>query len=510
MIALADAARGFLPLLPEGIVGAGLCAVLVADLAPKARAAGVGLWVGLLACAAAFVVALLPAAADAVQSLMAGGPGDAPPPQSPFLRPEIPAMLALDRIAALARPAIVALTALVLLAGAGERRGALDHGAWATAVLGIGLGAMLVSSAANMVPLWLGLELISLSSYVLAAWRGGDRRAAEAGMKYVLFGGASSALMLFGISHVYGMTGHFDFAGIGRVLAHDMPLPVIAALCLCGAGVAYKLTLVPFHFYAPDVYQGAPALSVAAVAAVPKLAAGAALLRALGLVLPASLVPAASVGNVLAAVAMASLLVASLTALAQRDGKRIVAFSGIGHGGTVVLALACLPGRDAAAAAGFYLLAYAGANLGALLCLSVLERERRSCALESLAGAVQSRPWVSALLCLFLFSLAGVPPLAGFLGKWSVLQQALAGGPVLVAAALALLASTAIFAWSYLLIVRAVVLAPATAPAAGLAPARPAPLPLATTLVLLVCAAATLGLGLWLDGLPAIARSLQP
>src|SRR5262249_20906340 len=150
---------------------------------------------------------------------------------------------------------------------------------------------------------------------------------------YVLFGGAASALMLFGMSHLYGLTGHFDFAGIGAALASGMPLPVVAALLLAGIGIAYKLTIVPFHFYAPDVYQGAPALSVAAVAATPKLAAGAALLRALGALLPPELVAPSQVAFVLAAAAIASLAVASFTALAQRDAKRIVAFSGIGHGG---------------------------------------------------------------------------------------------------------------------------------------------------------------------------------
>jgi NADH-quinone oxidoreductase subunit N len=372
-------------------------------------------------------------------------------------------------------------------------------------VLGIGLGGMLVAAAANMLTMWLGLELISLSSYALAAWRARDRRAAEAGMKYVLFGGAASGLMLFGISHLYGLTGHLDFAGIGAAFAVRMPLAVVAALLMAAVGVAYKLTVVPFHFYAPDVYQGAPALSVAAVGAVPKLASAAVLLRGLASVLPPTLVGAEQVGLVLAVAAIASLAVASLTALAQRDAKRIVAFSGIGHGGTVLLAIASQPSSAASASAVFYLFAYAAANLGALLSLSVLERDFGSCELNKLAGAMRRRPWVTAGLCMFLFSLAGVPPLAGFTAKWAVLQQALGGGGVMVAAALVLLASTAVFAWAYLLIVRAAVLAPAPeqARASGLR------LSWQTGLVLFACAAATIGLGLWLDGLPTLARSLS-
>ena len=178
MMSAAELARDLSPLLPEASMALGLCLVLAADLVPSWRTRATGLWLGVVAAVIACVLAL-----------------SAP-------RVLVEQMLALDGLAVLARPVIAALTAMVLLAGAGERRGQSDHGAWATCVLGIGLGGMLVAAAANMLAMWLGLELISLSSYALAAWRARDRRAAEAGMKYVLFGGAASGLMLFGISHV--------------------------------------------------------------------------------------------------------------------------------------------------------------------------------------------------------------------------------------------------------------------------------------------------------------------
>jgi NADH-quinone oxidoreductase subunit N len=353
--------------------------------------------------------------------------------------------------------------------------------------------------------MWLGLELASLASYVLAAWRGGDRKAAEAGMKYVLFGGVASALMLFGMSHVYGLTGHLDFAGIGNAIGNGMPLAAVGALCLAGIGVAYKLTLVPFHFYAPDVYQGAPPLGVAAVAVLPKIGATAALVRFLSLAVSPSALPAAPVAHLLAWLAAASALFAAVTAVVQRDAKRILAFSGIGHGAAVLLAVACGPGRDAAAAAGFYLLTYAAANVGAFVCLSVLERERGSSALDSLAGVARQRPWVAGALCIFVFSLAGVPPLAGFLGKWAVLQQALArglaadGSPALGVAALLFLAASAVSAWAYLLIVRAAVLAPSPRDSAAASK-----VPAATTAALALCAVATFFGGIWLNGLTAL------
>jgi len=478
-------------LRPEGVLAGGLLLVLLADLLLPPHRRGLASWLGVLACG----LALLPAATAATGT--------------------IGSMLAIDALVTLARPAILFATALLLLAGHGEHGRERDHGAFTSAVLGLGLGALVTAAAASLITLLLGVELMSLCGYVLAAWRGGDRRAAEAGMKYVLFGGVATGLSLFGMSHVYGLTGHLDFAGIGSVLATGMPLPAVAALALAAVGLLYKLSIVPFHFYAPDVYQGAPAIPVAAIGVLPKLAATAALVRLLALAAPASLVTPAALSFAITGAAVASFLLASFTALAQRDAKRIVAFSAIGHAGTVLLAVACMPGaglRDpgAVAAAAFYLAGYAVANLGALVCLAVFERERGASTLPLLAGAMRQRPWLTAALCLFLFSLAGLPPLAGFAGKWGVLRQALGLGlslpdrSYLLWAALALVASTAISAWAYLLIIRAAVLLPAPA-----APEAASPrLPIATVAVLLLCAIATVGLGLWFDGFGSIARVL--
>jgi NADH-quinone oxidoreductase subunit N len=470
---------------PEAALTLGLFAILASDLVQGTSQRRVGPWLGIVAAAVAFALSL-------------GAPSGA-----------VGTMLSIDPLAQLARLLILPLLALLLLAGVGERRHGSDSGAWSASVVAVGLGALVAAAAANFVTLWLGLELLALAGYTLVAFRGGDRRAAEAGMKFVLFGGTVSGVMLFGISHVYGATGHLDFAGIGQAFANGAPAAAGIGLLLAGAGVAYKLTLVPLHFYAPDVYQGSPALGVATVSTLPKIAAATALMRFLAMAVPAPLVDHSTLAGVIAVLAAASMLFASFTALVQRDAKRIVAFSGIGHGAAVVLAAACLPAREAAAAAGFYLLTYVGSNAGALVCLSVLERSNGSTSLQSLAGSWRQHPLVSSLLCLFLLSLAGVPPLAGFLGKWGVLQQAFGLGfasavnaPV-ATAALLFLAATAVSAWSYLLIVRAVVFAE---PASGGRVATE--IPVATKVVLAVSAAATLGIGLWLDGLATISRAL--
>ncbi len=478
---------------PEAALAVGLFAILASDLVPAAVARRAAPWLGVLACGVALALAVA-----------AGG-----------ARGAVGSMLAIDGLAVAARWLVLPVTALVLLAGAGERRRGTDSGAWSAAVMALALGASLTAAAANFLALWLGLELLALSSYTLVAFRGGDRRSAEAGMKFVLFGGVVSAAMVFGISAVFGVTGHLDFAGIGAALANGAPPGTGLALVLALAGVAYKLTLVPLHFYAPDVYQGSPALGVAAVSTLPKIAAAVALVRAVQLAVPPGLVAPGALASGIAVLAAASMLFASFTAVVQRDAKRIVAFSGIGHGAAVVLAIACLPGPAAIAAAGFYLLTYVGANVGALVCLAVLERRAGSTRLDALAGAWQRQPWVASLLCLFLLSLAGVPPLAGFLGKWAVLQQAFAlgsgtgrgagGNATLAITALLFLLATAVSAWSYLLVVRAVVFA--SAPEGNPQPPREGLSP-ATLIVLATCVAATLGLGLWLDGLARLREAL--
>lgn len=470
-------------LLPEAVLAVGVIAVLAADmLLPAGRKSGAGI-IGVAIVAGALVAAAVSG------------------------RGRVDAMLSVDGLATLARPGILLATLLVLMAGRCEQERDDGHPAWVALVLSLAFGALVTAAASNLVTLYLGLEVMSLAGYALAGWTAGDRRSAEAGMKYVLFGGAASGLMLFGMSHVYGLTGHLDFAGIGQALGQGMPLAVMAALILAGVGVAYKLAIVPFHFYAPDVYQGAPAIAVAILGTVPKIAAAAVLVRGILLTVPADLVPPASLGWILSLAAVASLLVAAFTAVASQDAKRIVAFSAIGHAGAVLLGIAALPGPGAVTAAAFYLIAYVVANIGALVCLAVFERERGSASLAALAGAMRQRPWLTSALCLFLFSLAGVPPLAGFLAKWGVLREALHAGMEpgrghLLWASLALLASTAISAWAYLLVVRAAVLQPSAEqpPAPRLAPGLVA--------VLALCAAGTIGLGLWLGGFTAIARAL--
>jgi NADH-quinone oxidoreductase subunit N len=469
-------------LLPEALVAAGILVVLLADAALPLARRGATVGIGALVLVAALVASL-------VLDRGAVEPG---------------AVVGVDAMAAMVRPLLLGVALLAL----GLAAGVADAGAFTACSLGITLGALAIAGAQHLLGLWLGLETVSLASYALVAWRGGDRRAAEAGMKFVLFGGLASAFMLFGMSHVYGLTGRLDFAGIGAAWANVPAGAAWTALGLAAPGLAYKLTLVPFHVYAPDVWQGAPARALAAVGTAPKLAAAVVLARAVATLLPGG----AAVGGAavaLAAVAGLGLAVGAVTAVAQRCAKRILAFSGIGHASAAVLALACLPAAGAAAAAIVQLAGYAVATLGALACLHVLEDERGRCDLDVLRGAFARRPWLVGALCLFLASLAGLPPLAGFLGKWAVLQQALGagaapGGGVILVAAVLLLVGTAIAAWAYLLVVRAVLLQDPLPAAATAVP----PVPRVVAAVVVVCAVVTVGLGLWLDAIAAAAQAL--
>lgn len=432
-------------LAPEALVAAAIPAVLALDMAlPKARA-GLLRWLGAGCCVAAAAIASL---------ARQGELGD---------------LLRVDATATLAR-------VVVLLAGAASlvclpappRRAA----AAVVAVLGTVLGALMAAVAQHLLVLWLGLELVALAGYGLVALLGADRRAAEAGLKFALFGGFASALVLFGSSHLYGLAGAFDFTALGNTLAR-LPATGLAALVLVGCGLAYKLALVPLHLYAPDVYQGTPAAGLLVVGVVPKLGVLAALVHGLQAALPEAASPGA--GQALGAAAALSLLVASMVVVGERDGKRILAFSGIGQAAAAVLALACLPAGEALRAALLQGVAYVVGGGGAFVCLARLEAAAGSGEPSALARAAQQSPWTVAGLGVCLASLVGIPPLFGFVAKWSVLAVAFAapGWSWPAVAAAVLVVSTVLFAFAYLQLLRGLVFAADAAAGPGIsAPER--------------------------------------
>lgn len=359
-----------------------------------------------------------------------------------------------------------ALLAIGGLAGSGTWKNRPESGEAGILILSVALGAMLFSSAANLLSLLLSLEFLSLSSYGLAGFHGRDRSSAEAGLKYVLYGGVASAVALFGMSHVFGMTGTLSYAGVGQILAMGgADKAVLVPLLLVGVAFGYKLALVPFHFWGPDVYQGCPAVSAGFLSTVPKTAGFVGLIHFLLSVFPdwTPLVSGTMLPTFLAVFGIVSTVVGAVAAGMQKDARRTLAFSSTSNAGTMLIVLSSWITIDAVAALGFFLLVYLFANFGAFLALDRLETESGSSTFESLAGSWKRRPWTVAGLTFCLVSLAGIPPLAGFTAKWAILREVLRVGLdgglgiVTLVAAVAILISSVCLVWAYLRIVRAAV-----------------------------------------------------
>ncbi|MDA0699597.1 MAG: NADH-quinone oxidoreductase subunit N [bacterium] len=326
----------------------------------------------------------------------------------------------------------------VVLADAHLARLQLDHPEFHPLLLLAATGALVLVAAGDLVTLLLGLEIMSLAVYVLAAWRERSRTSEEAGMKYFLLGAFASAVLVYGIALTYGATGRFDLVGIAAAVA--APRFDAHGLLLLGAafllvGLGFKVAFAPFHQWAPDVYTGAPTPVTAFMSVVVKTAAFGALLR-VTTTLMGALSPG-PVGEVLPAVLSVlvglTLVVGNFGALLQSGIKRMLAYSAVAHAGYVGLAV--LAGGEAGMrAAGFYLLAYTLTTLAAFaVLLSLMDDDDRGDRLERLAGLGRRRPWLAAALSMAMLSLAGFPPFAGFIGKVAVFQAAIAAGHVALA-----------------------------------------------------------------------------
>ncbi len=320
------------------------------------------------------------------------------------------------------------------------------------------LGLFVMASANDLIALYIGLELQSLASYVLAAFRRDDAKSSEAGLKYFVLSALSSGLLLYGASLIYGFTGSVGFAAIGAAAsAGGVGLTFGLVFLLCG--IAFKMSAAPFHMWTPDVYEGAPTPVAALFAAAPKLAAVALMARVLYGPF-ADLEPQWT--QVIVALSGLSLLVGSFAALVQTNIKRLMAYSSIANIGFVLMALAAGP-EEGASAALIYMTLYLPATIGVFAVIVAMRREGAAVErIEDLAGLATRRPWMAVALTMLFFSLAGIPPLAGFFGKIYVFKAAIAAGlwPLSVIGALC----TVVGAGYYLRIVK---IAWFDAPAAG-------------------------------------------
>lgn len=284
-------------------------------------------------------------------------------------------------------------------------------------------GMMVMVSARDLISLYLGIELMSLSLYVIAAIDRENTRSTEAGLKYFVLGALSSGMLLYGASLIYGFTGTVSFAGIAAA-AKTPSIGLIFGIVFLFAGLAFKVSAVPFHMWTPDVYEGAPTPVTAFFAAAPKVAAMALFCRVAITSFPAI---ASQWQQIVVFVAIASMVLGAFAAIGQKNIKRLMAYSSIGHVGFALVGLA--PGTaNGVSSVMIYMSIYLAMTLGTFACIIAMRRDGGQVEdIDQLAGLSRTQPVMAFVLAALLFSLAGIPPLAGFFAKFYVFLAAIEG-----------------------------------------------------------------------------------
>jgi len=389
--------QDMMPILPEIILLVTALVVLIVDtfLGDKRWLTWVGLLGVILAGGAAYWLALQPAA-----SFQGMAVSDA--------------YTAFFRLVILSATALGLLVAMNWLDAHGEQQGEYNG-----LLLLAAIGMTLMAAATHLITVFVALELLSLSLYILAGFERERATSGEAALKYLLLGAFSSAIFLFGIGLVFAATGALDFAGIAQAASFSPLFLVGVALLIVGFG--FKVAAVPFHMWTPDVYQGAPTPITAFMSVAAKAAGFSAFLRlfvgTLG-VEKTVWVPA------LAVLAVLTMTIGNLVALRQVSLKRMLAYSSIAHAGYILVGLTAANSTGVAAVL-FYLFAYAFMNLGAFAVVIALEKQGAGdVQLPEIRGLSRNHPLLAAAMAIFMFSLTGIPPFAGFFGKFYLFQAA--------------------------------------------------------------------------------------
>jgi len=398
----------FTPMLPEIFLLSATCALLLLDLFVSDARRGLTHFLGLSVLAATLVLVLRSSGGDAASAFGGMFLRDAP---SDILKAFI----------------LVTTAAAFVYAKPYLQDRGLFKGEFHVLCLFAVLGMMVLVSAGNLVTVYLGLELLALSSYALVALNRDSAVASEAAMKYFVLGSLASGMLLYGMSMVYGATGSLDLASIHAAsadLGENRPLLMFGVVFLI-VGIAFKFGAAPFHMWLPDVYQGAPTAITLFIGSAPKLAAFGMAWRLLE----------GGAGefdawwrDIIAWLAVASLVIGNVVAIAQTNIKRMLAYSTISHIGFLFLALSN-PTSVGYAAALFYVICYALMASGAFATVILLSRNGYEAEqISDYAGLARKHPWHGFLVMLLMASLAGLPPLFGFWAKLAVLQAAIAGG----------------------------------------------------------------------------------
>jgi len=284
-------------------------------------------------------------------------------------------------------------------------------------------GMMVMAAARDLLMLYLSLELVSLTSYVMAGYMRNSLRATEASVKYMIFGAVSSGVMLYGLSLIFGLTGEMSFAGIRAALVAGQvdPLALLTVTVLIFAGLGYKIAMVPFHFWCPDVYEGSPTPVAAFFSVAPKAAGFALLIRFFYTTL-APVVGQVDFPLLIAVLSVATMTYGNLAAVRQSNVKRLLAYSSIAHVGYLLMGFLMLTAAGLQAIL-FYLLVYAFMNLGAFLFVVAVNNSLKSEHLDDYAGLGFRAPWAAVMMIVFLVSLTGLPPTAGYIGKFYIFAE---------------------------------------------------------------------------------------
>ena len=377
---------------------------------------------------------------------------------------------------ALARPVI----------GGTDREGEFYAVLTATTLAGAVLG-----HAGDIALIAISLGLLSLGSFIMTGYLRASPRSNEASLKYYIYGTVTAAAMVYGLSWWFGIAGSTNLAEIGKKLPEAPTAAVVASTALVIVGLGYKAALVPFHFWTPDVYDGAPLPVAAYLSVLPKIAGLIALARVLPAALPGD---AAGWSTAIAVIAAATMTVGNIAALPQHNVVRLLAYSSIAQSGYLLMGVAALSGSDQGLPALlYYAIAYAATNLAAFAVVIAVQRERGSVDIAAFAGLGRTHPWWTATLIVSFLSLLGLPPLAGFVGKLEVFTAAIDAGQAWLAAVAVI--NTVISLYYYLRVIAPTVLPPESA--TTVAPAgAPRYYSVALGGALAVTAVATVGFGI--------------
>src|SRR5712672_2050333 len=420
--------RDLLPALPEIVLAVGAMLLLMLGAFRGERSASAMNWLAiLLLIGAGAVVVWLPAG-----KLVAFGGSFIVDPFARFLK-----LLALTGSAT----AILMSTSYLKV----ERQERFEY---PILIVLSATGMLMLISAADLIALYLGLELMSLALYVLAAINRDLVRSSEAGLKYFVLGALSSGMLLYGASLIYGFTGTVNFAGIAKA-AGDGGIGLVFGLVFLFAGFCFKISAVPFHMWTPDVYEGAPTPITAFFAAAPKVAGMAIFVRTAIMAFP-EIKPQWQ--QIVIFVAIASMVLGAFAAIGQRNIKRLMAYSSIGHMGFALVGLASGTVEGVIGVL-VYMTIYVAMTVGAFACILSMRRDGQLVEqISDLAGLSRSSPGMAFFLAMLLFSLAGIPPLAGFFAKFYVFLAAIKAG--LFALAVIGVVTSVVGAYYYLVIVK--------------------------------------------------------